>query len=198
LKRQALGQDPPRARPHGTIATTSQSQVETDDRKDKLQVVAPPIVSAPEVVTRSQAPSLITSRPPIRIEEGLVEVGWEGDMESEFGPTDMAVSGSEAVSSGDPPLNEEPIEDRYAELQAWTEWSKSQECVALPSDGSQVSFPPDTHEPSQGPAASPLEPPRELRQPSPATAPPGVRAEPQQEFAPYSQLFTRLRQSKQP
>jgi hypothetical protein len=198
LKRQALGQDPPRARPHGTIATTSQGQVETDDREDKLPVAAPPIVSAPEVVTRSQAPSLITSRPPIRIEEGLVEVGWEGDLESEFGPTDMAVSGSQAVSSGDAPLNEEPIEDRYAELQAWTEWSKSQERAAIPSDGSQVSFPPDTHEPSQGSAASPLEPPRELRQPSPATAPPGVRAEPQQEFAPYSQLFTRLRQSKQP
>jgi type II secretory pathway predicted ATPase ExeA len=199
VNRQALGQDPYTARPRGTIATTSQGLVETEDREHDLPIAAPPFVASREVGTRSQAPSLIPSRPPIRIEEGLVEVGWEGDLEAELGPAEKAESRSQTVLTGNPSPNEEPIEDRYAELQAWTEWSKSQERVALQSDASQVALPTDhTDLPSLGSDAPPIEPPRESRQPSPATAPPGVRAEPQQEFAPYSQLFTRLRQSKQP
>ena len=43
-----------------------------------------------QVAARSQAPSLIPTRPPIRIEEGLVEVGWEGDLETELGRADDA------------------------------------------------------------------------------------------------------------
>jgi type II secretory pathway predicted ATPase ExeA len=183
VNRQALGQDSYTARSQGAIAPTAQG----------------PVVASREVRARSQSPSLLPSRPPIRIEEGLVEVGWDGDLETELGPAETTESRSQSVLTGDPPPNEEPIEDRYAELQAWTEWSNSQERVALPSDASQVALPTDhTDEPSPGSDAPPVEPPRESRRPSPATAPPGVRAEPQQEFAPYSQLFTRLRQSKQP
>jgi type II secretory pathway predicted ATPase ExeA len=198
VDRQARRQDPYTTRPRSNIATTSQGQVQTDDREDELPIAASPIAATHDVGTRSQAPSLIPSRPPIRIEEGLVEVGWEGDLETEFGPAETAASRSQTVVTGDALPNEVPIEDRYAELQAWTEWSKSQERAALPNDATQVSFPTDTHAPLPGSGAPPLVPPRESRQPAPATAPPGVRAEPQQEFAPYSQLFTRLRQSKQP
>jgi len=196
--RQALRQDPYRTRPHGAIATTSKDPVETNDRDDEHPKAGPPIVAAREVAAHSHVPSLIPSRPPIRVEEGLVEVGWEGDLDAEMAPAEMAASRSQTVVTGEPPPNEEPIEDRYAELQAWTEWSQSQERIALQGDASQVSFPMDTLDPSPESDGLPVDRTRESRPPAPATAPPGVRAEPQQEFAPYSQLFTRLRQSKQP
>jgi type II secretory pathway predicted ATPase ExeA len=200
VNRQPVRQDPYTTRPRGTIATTSPDRVQTALGADEIPVAPLPIVASREPDSRSQAPALIPSRPPIRIEEGLVEVGWEGDIETELELAERAGSRSQTALAGDhvPPPTEEPIEDRYAELQAWTEWSKSRERVADENDATQDSFPTDTHALAPGSDALPLEPPRESRQPAPATAPPGVRAEPQQEFAPYSQLFTRLRQSKQP
>ena len=199
VNRQTVRQDPYTTRPRGTIATTSSDRVQTDLGADKIPLAPLPIVASRELGTRSQAPALIPSRPPIRIEEGLVEVGWAGDIETELEPAEIAGSRAQTVLAGDHlPPTEEPIEDRYAELQAWTEWSKSRERVAHENDATQDSFPTDTHALAPGSDALPLEPPRELRQREPATAPPGVRAEPQQEFAPYSQLFARLRQSKQP
>jgi type II secretory pathway predicted ATPase ExeA len=196
--RQPLRADPYRARPSVTTAPASKSHVETDNRDKELLVAAPAVVAAREIGTRSHAPLLIPSKPPIRIEEGLVEVGWEGDLETELELAEGAASSAETVLTADPPSNEEPIEDRYAELQARSEWSRSQERAALPCDESLVSIPTDTPETSPESEPPAVERPRESRPPSPATAPPGVRAEPQQEFAPYSQLFTRLRQSKQP
>jgi type II secretory pathway predicted ATPase ExeA len=197
VDRQSRRQDPYATRRHTNIATTSWGQVQTDDREDEIPIPTPPIVASREVGTRSPAPSLIPSRPPIRIEEGLVEVGWEGDLDTELEPADQVAADLETGLTGDPTLNEEPIEDRYAELQARTERTKSHGRIDL-SDASRLAQTSDTHEPAPRSDAPPAEPPRESRQPAPATAPPGVRAEPQQEFAPYSQLFTRLRQSNQP
>jgi general secretion pathway protein A len=193
IKSEALTQD----RPLSAIAPILRDRAKADDRDDQLSSVAPAFVASGGA-GRSQAPSLMPSRPPIRIEEGLVEVGWEGDLESELGPTSTAAARSETVVAGDSPSNEEPIEDRYAALQAWTEWSKSQERAIVQSGASQASIPTETLEPAQESDTSLREQPPEPRAQSPATAPPGVRAEPQQDFAPYSQLFTRLRQSKQP
>ena len=81
----ALQQDLFRASPRGTTAPTSREQVETDDRDNEPTTAAQPFVASRDASIRSQAPSLLPSRPPIRIEEGLVEVGWEGDLETELG-----------------------------------------------------------------------------------------------------------------
>ena len=148
---------------------------------------------------RTETPSLIPAKPPIRVEEGLVEVGWDGDLESELMvPADTATT-DETRLADDSTFNEELIEDRYAALQAWTEWTESQKRA----DGRGVAIESSAPSRSGAPASldgdsPPAEEPARSVEPSTATTPPGIRAEPQHAFAPYSQLFTRLRESKQP
>jgi general secretion pathway protein A len=128
---------------------------------------------------------LIPTRPPIRLEEGLVEVGWEGDLEAELTRPEIPPSEPEIVAPGEAERNEELVEDRYAALQAWAEWSRNRE-RSVPPAADPVAHgvaPDDEDEP--GPAQSDTQP---------MTAP-SVRAEPPQDFAPYSQLFSRLRRS---
>ena len=145
-----------------------------------------------------RAPSLIPSKPPIRLEDGLVEVGWDGDIEDTADtPTgaDLPLTDRAGTTAAEPNFDEVLVEDRYAALQAWTEWSRNRErsVGAEPSPdrpvsttaelGDQDEFPGD--EASADPASSPV------------TTPATVRAEPSHDHAPYSQLFTRLRQSRQ-
>ena len=79
---------------------------------------------------RSETPSLIPTKPPIRVEEGLVEVGWDGDLETEFAEPDDDDERHRGSSGDDSSFNEELIEDRYAALQAWSEWTESQKTTA--------------------------------------------------------------------
>jgi general secretion pathway protein A len=137
-------------------------------------------------------PSLIPARPPIRLEEGLVEVGWEGDLEAE--PTRPESSSSAPVtrpSSGADP-GEELVEDRYAALQAWAEWSRNRErtdpAAAEPAIDANAIAPDEGTQPAPGPAGAP----RGDSSPLPASS---VRAETPHDFAPYGQLFSRLRHS---
>lgn len=139
-------------------------------------------------------PSLIPARPPIRLEEGLVEVGWEGDLEAE--PTRAEFPPAEPEPEIVPPIdqaerNEELVEDRYAALQAWAEWSRNRErpvtAAADPAGVGIASAEGDDLEPHPaGTSADETE-----TGPVPAS----IRAEPPHEFAPYSQLFSRLRHS---
>jgi type II secretory pathway predicted ATPase ExeA len=147
---------------------------------------------------RMSAPPLVPARPPIRLEEGLIEVGWEGDLEAEFeGAATMPPPQEPAPGEGSP-TTEELIEDRVAALQAWKEWKQNQARLADgdvepdPSGLDRARHEMATSGPvsatgqsgSGGHAASSL--------------PTNVRAEGQHDYAPYSQLFTRLRQSRQP
>lgn len=138
-------------------------------------------------------PSLIPARPPIRFEEGLVEVGWEGDLEAE--PTtrpEPTPIEAEALTPAEGDRDEELVEDRYAALQAWAEWSRNRERSAPaavdppaddPAPGDVDEIEPHPAEPASAHVASgPL-------------AVPSVRAEPPQDFAPYGPLFGRLRHS---
>jgi type II secretory pathway predicted ATPase ExeA len=147
---------------------------------------------------RAETPPLLPAKPPIRVEEGLVEVGWDGDLESELGEPERTTSFTETRRADDSSFNEELIEDRYAALQAWSEWTESQKRttsrgVAIESPASRRST-----EPSSLGDSPPAEAPSGSVDASTATTPPGVRVEPQHEYAPYSQLFTRSRQSRQP
>jgi type II secretory pathway predicted ATPase ExeA len=140
---------------------------------------------------RAGAPALVPSKPPIRDEEGLVEVGWEGDLEDELAGTETRAADQASIRS-DQSLNEELIEDRYAALQAISErrrnegWLTTSAPAATAGETSG-----DLADTEELPAEQPVGRPSEA-----ATAPGGIRAEGQHEFAPYSQLFTRFRQSK--
>jgi type II secretory pathway predicted ATPase ExeA len=153
---------------------------------------------------RSNPPPLLPTRPPIRLEDGLVEVGWEGDLDSDV------ARGKEADTSPEDPgpeassFDEEPVEDRYAALQAWTEWTRNQgrfaaiETTDDPASGLETG--PDEVDCGLEVASDPKElfasQPSSTAESTAGTAIANVRAEAQHDFAPYSQLFTRLRQSR--
>jgi hypothetical protein len=135
-------------------------------------------------------PSLIPTRPPLRLEEGLVEVGWEGDLEAELTPPEIPPSEPEIVAPGEPERNEELVEDRYAALQAWAEWSVNRE-RPVPAAAE-----PAAHRIGTDDGGDPEPPPAEPPQgDSGSVSASSIRAEPPQDFAPYSQLFSRLRHS---
>jgi hypothetical protein len=141
---------------------------------------------------------LVPSRPPLRVEEGLIEVGWEGCLEAESAAAaSTAGAGTiETVASPLPPVpdeaelpSEEMIEDHYAALQAWTEWARNRgrapEVMAAGVRSDRVQ-PVEAAVNLAGQREAPAEPhPSAL-----------IRAEPQHEHAPYSQLFSRLRQAR--
>jgi len=150
---------------------------------------------------------LVPSRPPLRVEEGLIEVGWGGNLEAEAavsaGESDAPlVAGLPAAGESESPgeemiqeheselPSEEMIEDHYAALQAWTEWAKNRGRASSPS-ATAVSEQVERVQVSRATMVQ-AEEERDAEE-FPA---PGLRAEPQHEHAPYSQLFSRLRQSK--
>lgn len=147
---------------------------------------APPTDDLPP----TRLPSLIPARPPIRLEEGLVEVGWEGDLEAEPTHTEGPPAEPEIVTPADEAeRNEELVEDRYAALQAWAEWSRNRERpISAAADPATMGLTPAEHDNSE---PRPDDPAHEEAGHVPAT----IRPEPPQEFAPYSQLFSRLRHS---
>jgi general secretion pathway protein A len=154
----------------------------------------PPESSAATAVdlVASRTPSLIPTKPPIRLEEGLVEVGWDGDLEPELTRAEGPPTNRESSSPVGPGLDEQLVDDRYAAMQAWTEWSRNRERSAKPE------APPGGPDLSEPASANPDGSIREGRPGSTGpSSPANVRAGSPHEFAPYSQLFTRLRQSKQ-
>ena len=135
-------------------------------------------------------PALIPARPPLRFEEGLVEVGWEGDLEAELTRPEVSTSEPEGVATEDDGRNEEVVEDRYAALQAWAEWSRNRERSApVAAEPAAEGVGPDLHDdgdpPPGGATGGRFRTRRCVVDPH----------EPPQEFAPYSQLFSRLRHS---
>ena len=190
-----------------TSVIAEQAPGESSAGNRKLEVTSRGIaVTASD--SGSSPPLLVPSRPPLRVEEGLIEVGWGGNLEAE-----AAVSAGETVAplvaaapaagesespgeettleqEGELP-SEEMIEDHYAALQAWTEWAKNRGRASSPSATG-------AGKKAEHPTVATATMAQDEDQPdtvegSPA---PGLRAELQHEHAPYSQLFSRLRQSK--
>jgi type II secretory pathway predicted ATPase ExeA len=151
----------------------------------------------PEDSKPARAPSLIPSRPPIRLEDGLVEVGWDGDLEEELTYANSPPIERDASLRAESNLDEELVDDRYAALQAWTEWTRNRErsMTVEESPGGPASTSPDIADPDADESARD-EPSADPGSTS-DTPPASVRAETPHDFAPYSQLFTRLRQSRQ-
>lgn len=149
-------------------------------------------VAEPIEEPRLEAPPLVPSRPPLRVEEGLIEVGWSGSLDAEDDPITRAEPLAEPRSVATAPLAEETIEDRYAALQAWSEWARNQDRLNLSSDPSHEADGDDDRDNTM----SDEEGPPEVEEEAEAGLGSGVRAEGEHEHAPYSQLFTRLKQSQ--
>jgi type II secretory pathway predicted ATPase ExeA len=177
--------------PRAAVATATDEALETTEAARVAERAVEAATGAGSV-----ASALIPSKPPIRDEDGLVEVGWDGDLDAELGATDGADSRFEAIPATDSNFDEELIEDRYADLQAWEEQKQN---AAVLEDVAPAPPPPVV--PSDDCGETGLAPAPNTPagfEPAATTARPGVRAEGQHEIPPSSQLFSRYRQSKQP
>ncbi len=134
----------------------------------------------------SPEPAIMPSRPPLRVEDGLIEVGWEAEPSS--GDVEPREPSPQPASRD----VEEPINDHYAALQAWNEWSRNQ---GRSLEDLEREF--ETHPEAAGTIEPDLAEGMSEDDPPPEFDRPNLRAEGQQTFAPYSQLFSRLRQAKE-
>ena len=145
-----------------------------------------------------EAPPVVPVKPPLHVGDGMIEVGWEPtpdlvsdpepENDQEDRPASDGIGGMLATTDGPSLATEEIIDDHYAALQAWSEWAKNQGREPV----SPV-HPPGPDGPDDGPEPDDEERPRQAPL-SPAH--PSVWAEGEHAFAPYSQLFSRLRQSR--
>ncbi len=146
------------------------------------RAVAPPrpeIAPAADVPPAREAPLMGPSRPPIRVEDGLIEVGWSAEAESPTSPDPVPagyeVDDRDLVRQGEPDGRpEERITDHYAALQAWHEWATNQ----------------GRHPEIVGPAG----PTRGEPDRSALAASPKVWADEEHGFAPFGRLFAHLPQ----
>ena len=119
-----------------------------------------------------------------------MEVGWEGDLEADFlEPADTAVP-TEPRPTEESSFNEELIDDPYARSRRGVSGLKARSTPEAGQSRLRLAPVPGRAEPAPDAPTSATEEPVGSLEPSPATTPPGIRAEPQHEFAPYSQLFT--------
>ena len=165
--------------------------------------VSPPVaIEAPrpepvaEVATpraaASPGPLTGPAKPPIRSDDNMIEVGWSPD-ES---PAPASVEGAPARKPGPPAPSEggeESVRDHYAALQAWREWTENQ--VRHAPEAAQAVEVEDEDEIDEE-AEEEIDDPRFI---PPARADrPTVRAEGEQKFAPFGQLFSRMAQAREP
>ena len=159
-----------------------------------------------ESVTRAEAsveapawepPPVAPVKPPLEVGEEMIEVGWDASPEEAAVAPSVATSGrSQRVlapagrSEESAGASDEVIDDHYAALQAWSEWAVNQGRAPIVAVGPAS----DASEPS-GPATQ-ADASLDDEENEAVPGHPGVWAEGQHAFAPYSQLFSRLRQSR--
>lgn len=148
---------------------------------------------------RQSPPILLPSRPPLRVEDGLIEVGWAGEPEDEE-PADF--DDSDEIDEFDPEEGE-PVDDHYAALQAWAEWARNRDRLSRPVDeppvveselepvGDEESSEPIVAEEAEAADQDEGEPRDELDGGVAANG--DLRAEPPHDHAPYGPLFGKAR-----
>jgi type II secretory pathway predicted ATPase ExeA len=122
-------------------------------------------------------------KPPIQADENMIEVGWAPEEASSLGARD----GSQSQSLGTPAPpegSEEAVRDHYAALQAWREWSENQVRRTHP--------PLEADEDELEDEIEDIEDEAPGNTPSPLVDRPTVRAEGEQKFAPFGQLFSKM------
>lgn len=140
----------------------------------------PPRAEAVAFEARPAPASLLPSKPPLRVEDGLIEVGWAGGLDD----------GEETIHDfeASTPADGEMVEDHYAALQAWSEWARNRDRLSRPAEEEAV-----VEEETDESAEAVADEGEGIDDESPVGG--DVRAEAPHEHAPYSQLFTKLRQS---
>ncbi len=93
-------------------------------RPDRDRGPTSPRSSQPPASPASPMPLTGPVKPPIRVEENMIEVGWSPD--DAPSPEDPAPSGRARSGDLDLAAGEEAVRDHYAALQAWREWSENQ------------------------------------------------------------------------
>jgi type II secretory pathway predicted ATPase ExeA len=154
------------AQPVADASDVAESTTESPPAGDSAWTSSPPLLGA--------------AKPPLRDEEGLIEVGWEPT------PADRPATASSAPIASGSGVTEEAVDDHYAALQAWNEWARNEGRApsSAPSAPAEP-FPSNLIESAQEPASA-----GELE------AGGHIWADGPDRFAPYSQLFSRLKPSK--
>jgi type II secretory pathway predicted ATPase ExeA len=146
----------------------------------------PPALRTGESVIRPE-PLVGPSKPPILVEDGLIEVGWQpgSDSSPDDGGEQAGLDQSGAERSATSSIEgEERINDHYAALQAWQEWATNQ------GRHPEVADPevPDEIEPIVA---------DEDDTPTPLESTPNLWADEEHGFAPIGRLFNRAKQENE-
>jgi type II secretory pathway predicted ATPase ExeA len=150
-----------------------------------------PAVESPAVIA-SPMPLTGPAKPPILVEENMIEVGWAAeDNASPVGLDGRSNPRPGAPASTD--VGEEAVEDHYAALQAWREWSENQ-ARRTPSPAEVVEDEFDDEDEIE----DDNDECEATRPHTPLADRPTVRAESEQKFAPFGQLFSRMAQAREP
>jgi general secretion pathway protein A len=168
LHRDARGNPGRLVRVSRSAAGSEASRAPRVRASSESQTLAPTVVPAT---------ALVPAKPPLRVEDGLIEVGWEGEADprpespARVSPADAPAEPAPHQASAATGLGvEEVVDDPYAALQAWAEWSSSQGRGPIEVPSSETD-------------GAPLDLER-------------LRVEGAQSFAPYSQLFSRLKEAR--
>lgn len=139
------------------------------------------------------------NRPPLHVADNSIEVGWSADEAeaAEYEDHSSAVpdraTAARALTSTPNPIraehSDQAVHDHYAALQAWREWASNQE-KRLPPHRSDRDLADEIDEAAAAEAIEATETSLRDR--------PAVRAEGQQQFAPFSQLFSRIAPVREP
>jgi general secretion pathway protein A len=147
-------------------------------REPRPALATPAKPSVPILSPARNAPLMGPAKPPIRVEEGLIEVGWSPEAESTPGEVEDPLPAPAPALNGH---GEQRIDDPYAALQAWHEWATNQ-----------------GRHPALEPAAPPEVPPLRRDEEALTTAAPArVWADEEHGFAPFGRLFTRVPQENE-
>ena len=168
--------------PAPRLATVSATEAPTRSvSAPPLPVAPPPAAPAPTpapVAVVSPTPLTGPDRPPLHVEDGLIEVGWSAD---EAASTDDADDKAPAAGP-----REEAVHDHYAALQAWREWTDNQNRRELAELGMRPA--------PNGPVGDE----DEETDPDPDALTPHVRIDEKREFAPFGQLFSKMTRAHEP
>ncbi len=132
------------------------------------------------------APLLGRARPPLIVEDDLIEVGWSPE---DHPDPDEATAPSLPGVASTAEAGEEEVRDHYAALQAWREWSENQARLGL------ATRPPRAPEAAEEPEAQASE---KAGSRSSLADRSTLWADGEQPFAPFGQLFSRMAQARDP
>ncbi len=162
--------------------------------RPKPALTATPTRPEPSPSARAwDSPLVGPAKPPIRVEDGLIEVGWEPEPEPAPPADEPAEAESDAIDRDFDPeaaasdAAEERIDDHYAALQAWHEWATNQ--------GRHPEIDPGIEPPAATGAAPTPASRSEVR--TPLSASPKVWADEEHGYSPFGRLFSRMPQENE-